>query len=138
MITLGCDKDLGIVYLFFRNMKSMETIMDRRQVISSLGVGLASLGLPGLAHSQTFGAKQTRFTVSYPAGGVVDFAARTLAEGLQLSGGGVLVENKAGAGGNIAMEFVAKQAADSSNYGVFANSIFSTNPMVPQLASKSP
>lgn len=115
----------------------METIMDRRQVISSVGVGLASFGLPGLAHSQALGAKQTRFIVSYPAGGVVDFAARTVAEGLQLSGGGVLVENKAGAAGNIAMEFVAKQSADSSNYGVFANSIFSTNPMVPQLASKS-
>ena len=66
MITLGCDKDLVIVYLFFRNMKSMETIMDRRQVISSLGVGLASFGLPGLAQSQAFGAKQTRFAHQWP------------------------------------------------------------------------
>jgi tripartite-type tricarboxylate transporter receptor subunit TctC len=115
----------------------MELIMDRRQVISSLGAGLASFGLPGQALSQTFGAKQTRFVVAFPAGGVVDFAARTVAEGLQSSGSSVLVENKAGAGGNIAMEYVAKQAADSSNFGVFANSIFSTNPMVPQLASKS-
>lgn len=68
----------------------------------------------------------------------MDFAARTIAEGLgQETGATFIVENKAGAASNIACEFVARQPGDSGVFGVFANSTLTTNPFVPQLSSKS-
>jgi tripartite-type tricarboxylate transporter receptor subunit TctC len=90
------------------------------------------------AFAQNWAGKQFRFVVGYPAGGVVDFTARTVADGLnQVTGATVIIENKAGAAGNIATEFVAKQPGDAGVFGIFGNSTLSTNPFVPQLASKS-
>ena len=56
-----------------------------------------------------------RILVGAPAGGTTDTMARTLAQalGLQL-GRTVLVENKAGAGGNLAADAVAKAAPDGN------------------------
>ena len=95
--------------------------------------------VPALASDKLITAgRQIRFTVGYPAGGVADFAARTVAEGMaQMTGVPTLVENRVGAGGNLAMEYLVKQPADSPMIGVFANSIVSTNPFVPQLMSRS-
>ena len=90
------------------------------------------------AFAQSWSGKQFRFVVGYPAGGVVDFTARTVADGLnQITGATVIIENKAGAAGNIATEFVAKQPGDAGVFGIFGNSTLSTNPFVPQLASKT-
>lgn len=111
--------------------------MDRRQALATLGAAMSAAVLPQFAQAQGLGGKQTRFVVAYPAGGVADFAARTLAEAMHGSGSTVLVENRSGAAGNIAMEYVARQPGDAGVFGVFANSIVSTNPLVPQLASKS-
>lgn len=98
---------------------------------------MVALGLGSSIQAQGLGSKQTRFVVGYPAGGVADFATRIVAEGLQSASNNILVENRSGAAGNIAMEYVARQPGDASTFGVFANSIVSTNPMVTQLASKS-
>lgn len=111
--------------------------MQRRQLLA----GMAGAWLAGIAptsSAQTLAGKQLRFVVGYPAGGVADFTARTIAEGVaQDIGGTVIVENKAGAAGNIATEFVARQPGDAGVFGVFGNSALSTNPFVPQLASKN-
>ncbi len=118
--------------------------MDRRQALSSLAACLAAGMTPAVwAQAQQVPApllagRQFRFVVSYPAGGVVDFAARTVADGLnQSTGATVIIENRAGAAGNIATEFVARQPGDAGVFGVFSNSTLSTNPFVPQLASKN-
>lgn len=111
--------------------------MDRRQVLTSLVAAVAAALTPS-SFAQKWAGRQYRFVVGYPAGGVVDFAARTLAEGLnQETGATFIVENKAGAASNIACEFVARQPGDSGVFGVFANSTLTTNPFVPQLSSKS-
>ena len=111
--------------------------MQRRQLLG----GMASAWVAGFvptAQAQTLAGKQLRFVVGYPAGGVADFTARTIAEGVaQEIGATVIVENKAGAAGNIATEFVARQAGDAGVFGVFGNSTLSTNPFVPQLALKN-
>ena len=53
--------------------------------------------------------KPVRIVVGFPAGSSPDLTARTLAEPLsQMLGQPVIVENKVGAGGNIAADFVAK------------------------------
>ena len=121
--------------------------MDRRRALSSLAACLAGGITPGIVSQsvqaqavavQSRAGRQFRFVVSYPAGGVVDFAARTVADGLnQATGSLVIVENRAGAAGNIATEFVARQPGDAGVFGVFSNSTLSTNPFVPQLASKN-
>ncbi len=53
--------------------------------------------------------------VGFAAGGAADSAARLIAKKLgENIGQSVIVENKGGAGGNIAHQFVAKAAPDGS------------------------
>ncbi|MFM2068682.1 MAG: hypothetical protein RLZZ584_3591 [Pseudomonadota bacterium] len=75
--------------------------------------GLATLAaLPGAAQAQT-PASVTRILVGAPAGGTTDTMARVMAVELgRLLGRTVVVENKAGAGGNLAADAVAKAAPD--------------------------
>jgi tripartite-type tricarboxylate transporter receptor subunit TctC len=65
---------------------------------------------PFTAHAQ---APTTRILVGFPAGGGTDAIARILAERLQAElGGGVVVENKAGAGGQLAAQALKAAAPD--------------------------
>ena len=110
--------------------------MDRRHILSGMGAAMAAAFAPTL-FAQGLAGRQTRFVVGYPAAGVADFASRTVAEGLHASGIPVIVENRPGAAGNIALEYVARQPGDAGAFGVFANSMVSTNPFVPQLTAKT-
>jgi tripartite-type tricarboxylate transporter receptor subunit TctC len=65
------------------------------------------------ASAQSFPTKPIKIVVPFPAGGTVDFFARVISTKLsEALGQSVLVENRAGAGGNIAAEAVAKAAPD--------------------------
>ena len=65
------------------------------------------------ATAQQFPAKSVKIIVPFPAGGTVDFFARVISAKLSDAlGQSVLVENRAGAGGNIAAEAVAKATPD--------------------------
>jgi len=65
------------------------------------------------ASAQSFPTKPIKIIVPFPAGGTVDFFARVISTKLSDAlGQSVLVENRAGAGGNIAAEAVAKAAPD--------------------------
>ena len=89
------------------------TTHSRRTVLA----GLAGLGLGGwpLAHAQVNNTAPIRILVGAPAGGTTDTMARTLAQAMgQNLGRNVVVENKPGAGGNIAAEAVAKAAPDGN------------------------
>jgi tripartite-type tricarboxylate transporter receptor subunit TctC len=81
--------------------------MKRRDILLSSAALLAAG-----AHAQ---AAPTRILVGAPAGGSTDTLARTLATELgRLLGKVVIVENRPGAGGNIAAEAVAKAAPDGN------------------------
>jgi tripartite-type tricarboxylate transporter receptor subunit TctC len=68
---------------------------------------------PMLALSQGYPAKPVRLIVGFTPGGGVDINARLLASKLtDLLGQQVIVENKPGAGTNIANEFVARSTPD--------------------------
>lgn len=72
--------------------------------------------------AQSWPSKPIRVVVPYPPGGNVDTAARIVANELSKSlGQPVVVENKAGAGGMIAGDFVAKAEPDGYTLFMAAN-----------------
>ncbi len=75
--------------------------------------------------------KKIRLIVPFSPGGSVDGLARTVADGLQkTSGASVIVENKPGAGGNIAANQVAKSAGGDSISLLVTSINFYVNPVI--------
>ena len=73
------------------------------------------------AAAASWPSKTVRIIVGFPAGSSPDLTARTLAEPLSRAlGQAVIVENKVGAGGNIAADYVAK-ATDDHTIGLMIN-----------------
>ena len=69
--------------------------------------------LPAFAAAQDYPARPIRVVVPFPPGGGSDLLARLLGEKLQAKWGQpFIVENRTGAGGNLAAEFVARAAPD--------------------------
>lgn len=98
----------------------MPAHLSRRTLIAAAAASLAPL-----SHAQTSGAgwptKTVRILVGFPAGSTPDLVARTIAEPLSRAlGQPVIVENRPGAGGNIAADLVAK-ANDDHTIGVMIN-----------------
>ena len=76
-------------------------------------IGLSALGIAGTARAQAWPSRSIRVIVPYPPGGANDFTARVYAERLPaLLGQPTVVENKAGAGGEIGAALVASGPAD--------------------------
>ena len=77
-----------------------------------LAVLVASF-VSGTAVAQGFPQKSIRFVVPFPPGGATDGLARILGEKMAEGWGqAVVIDNRAGAGGNIAAEIVAKSPPD--------------------------
>jgi tripartite-type tricarboxylate transporter receptor subunit TctC len=76
-----------------------------------------------------FPSRPITIIVPIPPGGAPDIAARVIADKLsQGIGQPVVVENKAGANGNIANEFVARSQPDGHTLGLLADSQITVNP----------
>jgi tripartite-type tricarboxylate transporter receptor subunit TctC len=88
---------------------------------------------PAMAWSQS--ARPLRLVVPYPPGGPLDIAARALADKVKDSLGTVIVENRAGAGGNLGADVVAKAAPDGNTLVIGAVATHAINPW---LYSKMP
>ncbi len=89
-----------------------------------LVVALLAVG----AHAQSYPMRSVRLIVPTPPGSTPDIVARTLATKLQGGfGQPVVVENRAGAGGNIAADAVAKAAPDGYTLFVGINGPVATN-----------
>ena len=89
--------------------------MNKRQLLWATVLATASLAL-GHAQAQDFPPKKpVTLVVGFAAGGAADAAARLIAKKLAANiGQSVVVDNKGGAGGNIAHQFVANAAPDGS------------------------
>ena len=82
----------------------------------------------GLAQAQPYPSKPIRFIVSFPPGGSADLISRAIAPKLsEKLGQPVVVENRAGAGGMIGVDAVAKAAPDGHTIGLAAAGALTTN-----------
>ena len=102
-------------------------MLTRRKIL----VSASALALSGnLAGAQSWPNRFVRLIVPYPAGGGADAIARLLGAKLtDMWGQQVSIENKGGAGGNIASDAAAKSAPDG--YTMYLGAEFlSTNPHV--------
>ena len=98
----------------------------------------ASLFGPGVLAQPAgaYPAKPIRFVVPYPPGGPLDIMARGVGAKLTESWGqAVIVDNRAGAGGNIGADFVAKSVADG--YTLLMGAV-ATHAINPSLYGKVP
>ncbi len=85
--------------------------------------------LPVLAAAQPWPSKPVKIVVPFAAGGATDVVARLLAQKLfDAWGQSVVVENRAGAGGNIGADAVAKSPADGYTLLMASGSIVTANP----------
>jgi tripartite-type tricarboxylate transporter receptor subunit TctC len=86
------------------------------------------LVLAAQAASAQWPARPLRMIVPFPPGGSTDIATRPVADRLsQVFGQSVVVENRAGAGGNIGTELVAKSAPDGYTV-LIATDAITSNP----------
>ena len=89
--------------------------------IASLAICTASIGQNSVKNAPEWPTKALHIIVGFPAGSSPDLTARTFAEPLAKAlGQAVVVENKVGAGGNIAADYVAK-ASDDHTIGLMIN-----------------
>src|SRR5215216_5806995 len=97
-------------------------MIARRRYIALSGAAVAAQFLPRRARAQTYPARFVRMIVPFPPGGAVDNAARIIATRLgEMWGQQMVIENKGGAGGNIAAQSVLQAEADG--YTVYICSI---------------
>ena len=91
----------------------------------------AVLAPAAAAAADAYPSRPIRLIVAYPTGGISDTVARALGERLSAQmGTSVVVENKAGAGGSIGIDAVAKAAPDGYTLGFAATSPLTLNPHV--------
>jgi tripartite-type tricarboxylate transporter receptor subunit TctC len=81
--------------------------------IARLAFTLAAIVLSGVAAAQSYPSKPIRLIVPFAAGGTSDILARFIGPKLtEAWGQPVIIENKTGANGNIAADYVSKSAPD--------------------------
>jgi tripartite-type tricarboxylate transporter receptor subunit TctC len=98
-------------------MKTLKILLRRAGVAMGAALCLSAL-------AQTYPVKPVKVVVGYAPGGAVDIVARTLGQGLSASlGQAFVVENKPGAGTNIAVKSVISAEPDGYTLMLAANAL---------------
>jgi len=112
---------------FTKTATKTKTMTRRTALLLAAAAPLALLSAPAVA--QNWPTKPVTIIVPFAAGGSTDVVARLLGQKLgELWGQTVIVDNRAGAGGNIGTAAVAKSAADGYTLLMASGSIFTVNP----------
>jgi tripartite-type tricarboxylate transporter receptor subunit TctC len=121
------------------NVGAIKTVAIGRMEMAGIfrGCALALVGMLAFAtgsssHAQdAYPSKPVRIVVGFAAGGGNDIFARIIAAELQNAlGGTFVVENKPGAGGRIAADYVKDQAADGTTLLVGASGAMAISPAI--------
>ena len=103
-------------------------MIDRRQFIAGAAAGVALAPAASWAQD-AYPARPVKLIVPFPPGGPTDIMGRTAAKAMgDVLGQSFVVENKAGAGGNIGTDAVAKAAPDGYTIGLSAISSLAIAP----------
>ena len=114
------------------------TDTPRRALLGAMVAALTLAAAPGPAAAQGYPSKPVRLIVGFAPGGAVDVIARAVAQQIAPAlGQPVVVENRPGAGTNIAMRALIDSAADGHTLMLTANSI-AANPTLYQPAPFEP
>ena len=109
-------------------MKPISAQMLRRR-FNCPAVALAACLFISTALAQSYPSKPIKFLVPYSAGTTTDVIARIYAHKLgSILGQNIIVENKAGAGGNISAEATARAAPDGYTLSFSTSATHATNP----------
>ncbi|MFO1313246.1 MAG: tripartite tricarboxylate transporter substrate binding protein [Burkholderiales bacterium] len=105
----------------------------------SVATLVAAMLLAAPAHAQAYPQKPIRFILPFPTGSATDQIARVVGKDMaETLGQPVVVENKPGAGGAIAAEFVAKSPPDGYTLFVGSNTQLAANPSLFKTLSYNP
>jgi len=97
-----------------------------RRALAIVLLLIAGAGMP--AHAQSYPDRVIRLIAPFPAGGLADVLARAVGDEMARSlGQPVIVENRAGAGGNVGADYVAKSAPDGYTLMMASGGILTAN-----------
>ncbi len=98
-------------------------------LLRRVAVAFAAILIAGVAQAQTYPDRPIRLIAPFPAGGLADVLARAVGDEMSKSlGQPVIVENRAGAGGNTGADAVAKSAPDGYTLLMSSAGILTANP----------
>jgi tripartite-type tricarboxylate transporter receptor subunit TctC len=105
--------------------------MNTRHFLQAVACAAALAAAGAVSAQSAYPSQPIKLVVPFAPGGSTDLAARMIAEfGSRELGQTIVVENKAGAGGSLGMEFVAKAKADGYTLGMATVSTHGANPAV--------
>ena len=105
------------------------TVFRARNLAALVLLGTVVLGVGPLAHAQSYPSRPVRIVVPFPPGGPLDLTTRLLAEKLTASmKQPFVVENRAGAAGNIGTASVAKASGDGHTLLLVLDTPLTVNP----------
>ena len=111
----------------------MRPTMRRNALLRGLMLTLGALVFVGQAQAQTatWPSKPIRLIVAFPPGGLADVLARKLAGPLgEALGQTVVIDNRGGAGGNVAASEMVRGGADGHTFMVNVTTLESVNPLM--------
>lgn len=117
-------------YTWRQNM-TLKRITRRAGLRMALGTAMlpALTGLPWAAVAQPSG-KSVRWLVPFPAGGGSDFIARSVASGVQVAGEPIIIDNKPGGNGAVAIADLKRSPKDGHTWINVDNGIMVFNPFL--------
>jgi len=112
-------------------------IPRRRALILSGGALAAPMIASGIARAQNdWPNRPVKYVVVFPAGGPTDTLSRIVCQELsELTGQQFIIENRAGSGGNIGADFIAKSPPDGYTIGLYT---IAAHAIAPTLYAKLP
>ncbi|ARU04242.1 LacI family transcriptional regulator [Comamonas serinivorans] len=104
-------------------MQKSVILTSRRAAVATLAVAAATLAAPGLASAaDAYPNKSLTIVVPFSAGGTTDILARIVGKSLgDELGQAVIIDNRAGAGGNIGAQVASRAKADG--YTLFMGTV---------------